>query len=545
MSDDLSRGRDAFDKQAWGRAYEHLSAAAGNEALDVDDLERLASAAYLVGYRSKSSEVWTQAHRECARLGEVTRAARCGFWLAFIHLNNSETAQGSGWVDRARRLLDESRLDCVEQGLLVYAAALRSVFSGDLGAAHAGFSQSAKMGERFRDPELTALARIGEGRCLIYLGQVAEGVRLLDEAMVAVGAREVSPIAVGDAYCTAIEGYQELFDIARVQEWTAALHRWCETQPELVLYRGQCLIHRAEIMQLNGAWSDALDEARRACDRLASPEGQPARGAAVYLRAELARLRGDFPAAEESYRAANDLGRDPQPGLALLRLAQGRVADAWSAIRRVLDQAEDPLTRARLADPYVEILLAAEGDVAAARAVGEELAGVAAELNQPYLRALADQTMGAVLLAEGNPQGAVSSLRRAAVGWRDLGMPYEVARSRLLMGLACRALDDDDGAQLEFDAARSGFTSLGAGPDVIRTDKVARTAPPPAPGGLTAREVEVLVRVAQGKSNREIATELFISEKTVASHLSHMFTKLGLSSRAAATAYAYEQGLAR
>jgi tetratricopeptide (TPR) repeat protein len=273
MGEDIDQGRDAFDRQAWGRAYEHLSSAARDEPLGVEDLERLASAAYLVGRNDESSEVWARAHLECARIGEVARAARCAFWLAFALLNSGELAQGGGWVDRAQRLLDDRKLDCVEQGYLRYAAALRSVCSGDLTAAHAGFSQSVKIGEQYRDPELTTLARIGEGRCLIYLGEIEKGVALLDEAMVAVGAREISPIATGDAYCTVIEGCHELFDVRRAREWTSALSHWCDAQPELVLYRGECLIHRAEVMQLRGAWPEALDEVQLACSRLAGPAG--------------------------------------------------------------------------------------------------------------------------------------------------------------------------------------------------------------------------------------------------------------------------------
>jgi len=542
MAERTRPGRDAFDSQAWGRAYAELSAAADEEPLEVEDLERLASAAYLLGRREESSDVWARAHGECARLGDVARAARCAFWLAFSFLNSGDVARGSGWVDRGQRLLDDRRLDCVEQGYLRYAASLRSIFSGDVAAAQVGFRQAAAMGERFRDPELTALARIGEGRSLIYLGEVVEGVALLDEAMVAVGAREVSPIAVGDAYCTVIEGCHELFDVRRAHAWTAALSRWCDGQPELVLYRGECLIHRAEILQLRGAWSDALAEVGSACARLADPPGQGALAAAAYLRGELHRLRGEAADAEQGFRTASELGRDPQPGLALLRLEQGRVEAADAAIRRALQEAEDPVTRGRLLGPYVEIALAA-GDVGAARAAADELAAFADALDQPFLRALSQQATGAVLLAEGEPNAALISLRHAGNGWRELEAPHDAARARVLVARCCRALGDDEGAEMELDVARSTFAELGAAPDLARTEPPSSASAARIPGGLTKREVEVLVLVAAGRTNRDIAGELFISEKTVASHLSHIFTKLGLSSRAAATAYAYEQGL--
>jgi ATP/maltotriose-dependent transcriptional regulator MalT len=416
------------------------------------------------------------------------------------------------------------------------------VFSGDVEPARAGFSQAAKVGERFRDPEITALARIGEGRCLVYLGEVAKGVALLDEAMVAVGAGEVSPIATGDAYCTVIEGCQEIFDVRRAYEWTAALSQWCDAQPELVLYRGQCLFHRAELMVLRGAWTDALAEVELARARLADAMGPRVLGGASYLRGELHRLRGELDEAEDSYRTANEVGHDPQPGLALLRLAQGRVDAAEAAIRRVRDEAEDPITKARILGPYVEIALAA-GDVAGARAAADELATVAAELDKPLLRAISLQVTGAVLLAEVDPQAALVSLRQSWRIWRELDAPYEAARSRVLIAIACRALGDDDGSEMELDAARAAFSELGAAPDVVRTDSFSSLSDRRTSGPLSIRELEVLTLVAQGKKNREIAHQLVISEKTVASHLSHILTKLGLPSRTAATAYAYKQGL--
>jgi ATP/maltotriose-dependent transcriptional regulator MalT len=368
---------------------------------------------------------------------------------------------------------------------------------------------------------------IGEGRCLIYFGEIEQGVALLDEAMVAVGASEVSAIATGDAYCTVIEGCYELFDIRRTREWTAALSHWCEGQPELVLYRGECLVHRAEVLLLRGEWAAALEELQRAVARIADPAGQRIVGAASFLRGELHRLRGEFADAERAYRAASELGRSPQPGLALLRLAQDRVDVADAAIRRALGEAEDPITRARMLGPYVEIVLAA-GDVEAARVAADDLAVLGAQLNQPFLHALTAHTTGMVLLATEDPAGALVSLRRAWKGWRDVQAPYEAARARMLIALACRALGDADGAEMELDAARAVFAALGAAPAVAGADDLAGVASTP-PGSLTAREAEVLSLVAQGKTNRQIANQLVISEKTFARHLSHMFTKLNLS----------------
>ncbi|HET7691230.1 MAG TPA: helix-turn-helix transcriptional regulator, partial [Nocardioidaceae bacterium] len=366
MGDGVGRGRDAFDKQAWRRAYDELSAAAVVEPLEVDDLERLASAAYLAGLSDESRSAWISAHEKCAHVGDVARAVRCAFWLAFALLNAGDVARGGGWVDRAQRLLDERKIDCVERGYLRYAAGLRAAFSGDAKGGYEGFHAAAEIGVLFRDAELAALARIGEGRCLIWLDRVDEGVALLDEGLVAIEANDISAIAVGDAYCTAIEGYTELLDVGRAHAWTAAMSRWVDAQPELVLYRGQCLIHRAELLHLHGEWDAAAEQLDEAFRRTADPVGQRSRGAAAYLKGELHRLRGEDRAAESQFQAASELGRDPQPGLALLRLATGKLEAAVAAIRRAYSEAGDPVARARLAAGYVEISLAA-GDVTTAR----------------------------------------------------------------------------------------------------------------------------------------------------------------------------------
>ena len=535
----LVRGRQAFEHQRWGEAYRQLVAADERGPLAPDDLEYLALASYLSGKDpERTNAVLSRAHQAFLERGETTRAVRAAFYLAFSLIQQGEIAQATGWTARARRLLDEHHIDCVERGYLLVPLAVQAAAT-DAAASAALFADAAAIGDRFGDPNLASLARQGHGRALVRQGQIATGTALLDEAMVAVTAGEVQPGFAGTIYCSVIATCVEMLDIRRAQEWTDALHRWCESQPELVPYRGDCLIHRAEIMLAHGDWSLATGQAQLACEYFSHTARRLALGAAWYLIAEVCRLQGDSTGAEAAYRRASETGRTPQPGLALLWLAQGRRDAAKAALGHALDALDDRRLRSRTLAAYVEILLAA-GDVEAASRAAQELEELTATFQSPLLNATSDQTNGAVLLARGDPRRALVSLRRARTIWRELDVPYEVARVNVLVGLACRALGDCDSGDMEIAAARQGFSTLGAAPDLTRLDVLLQAPGPKDDGGLTTREIEVLRLIASGKTNRTIAQDLRISEKTVARHVSNIFTKLDVPSRAAATAYAFQ-----
>jgi len=536
----IEQGRELLRKRAWSLGFSHLSAVDREAPLEPEDLENLAVAANLIGKEAESADLLARAHREYLSRDDLQRAARCALWLGFTALINGDQAKSGGWLARAGRLL-ESESDCVEKGYLLLPAGYRSFHEGDTAKAHSLFTHAAAIGERFSDTDLITLALQGQGRALIRQGEIAPGVTLLDEAMIAVTAGEVSPLIAGNVYCSVIEACGEIYDFSRAHEWTAALEQWCKSQPDAISYRGHCLVRRAEILQLHGAWPAALDQARLACESLSKPAPRPAVGSAIYCVAELHRLRGNFAEAEKEYRRASQWDRTSQIGFALLRLAQDQVESANTAIRRVASEVTKGASRAKVLDAYVEIALAAN-DVAAARAAADELGQIAGKHRASFLIALANRANGAALLAEQDADAALQALRKSWSIWCELDAPYEAARARVLIAQACRKLGDDDTANLELAAAAEVFRQLGAVTDLAAVDAL-QNKTVSAPALLTAREVEVIRLLAAGMTNRAIASKLGVSDKTVARHLSNIFTKLDLSSRTAVAAYAYRHKL--
>lgn len=540
----LAQGREHIERQAWENAHTLLSAEDRESALEPDDLVRLATAAQMLGRDDEAAGLWLRAHAAYLEREDRRAAARSAYWLIVPMLFRGEMAQAGGWIARVQRLLEEERSECAEHGYMRCAMALRAIREEKVAAAYEHFAEAARIGQRTGDADLIAQARHGEGRSLIRRGETARGAALLDEVMTTVIGGGVSPLITGAIYCSVLEACQEMYDLRRAQEWTDAMTSWCARQPDGVGFRGQCLVHRAELMQVHGAWSSAHEEAERARERFMRPPAHRAVGLAYYRIAELHRLRGEVAHAEEGYKQASQAGLDPQPGLALLRLAQGQVAAASIAISRAAGEARDIRRRWRLLPALVEISIAV-GDVAAARAAADELAQLAATRETPALLATSAQASGEVMLAEDDARGALVALREAFTLWLRLEAPYDAARVRVLIAQACRAVGDSDTAAMELASACETFEMLGAAHDLTRARAMAREEDRSgnADADLTPREREVLRLVATGKTNRAIAAALGISEKTIARHVSNIFMKLGLANRAAATAYAYKNGI--
>lgn len=520
----------------WGDTYRRLIKDRERGSLEPDAVEELSLAAYLTGRNTEGLQILEQAHQGHLERGETIRAVRCAFWLGLMLLNEGQMARSSGWIARGERLLTNEK-DCAEKGLLMIPGAIGALYSGYPEKAQKILEEATAIGEEFGDGDLISLGRLGHGQALVELGHVGKGLSLLDEAMVTVETDEVLPVVNGIVYCAVIETCRKVWDLRRAQEWTSAFTRWCEAHPDIVPFRGQCLVRRAEMIQFHGEWLKALDETGNACDLLTRPPGEPAAGEAYYRRAELYRLLGDNGSAEDSYHEAAKWGRSPQPGLALLRLAQGHSHAAETSIRNTLQEAQTAKKRAELLPAVVSIMVAAK-QTGEAREASEELYMIAREFDVPYLHAMSAYCKGAVLFADGDAQPALDHLHKASNVWNTLHLPYESARTRELKGLIYRELNDNDNSDTELTAAKWLFEQLQATPDVQRVNRSLNAKRHHETYGLTLRELQVLRLVAFGKSNKSIADELFISERTVDRHVSNIFSKLVVSSRTEATSFA-------
>jgi len=429
------------NREHWKDIYLRFSTRDKQNQLDAEKLETLAIAAYLTGKDEDSLDALTRAHHAFLSDGNVQGGVRCTFWLGMQLMNRGERARAGGWFARGQRLIDEGQIDCVEKGLLLIPTALQYLGQGNAEKAFAIFREAGSIGDRYNDSDLKTLSRLGRGQALIPQGKITEGVAMLDEAMVAVDSNEVTPIVSGIVYCAVIETCQKIYDIRRAQEWTSALTRWCESQPDLVPFRGQCLVRRAQIMQMHGEWSEALGESQRASRILSQPPGEPAAGEAYYHQGELYRLRGEFTKAEEMYREASKWGRKPQPGFALLRFAQGHAGTATTAIETALHETKDNIARSAIIPAYVEIMIETH-NIEKARTAVNELSAIASQFNAPYLQAVASYCMGKVYLAEGDAHSALTALRTSWTGWIELDAPYEAARARTMLACAYRAIGE-------------------------------------------------------------------------------------------------------
>ena len=545
MPTDLERGREACREQAWLAAFESLVSADQATPLGPSDLRLLATAAYMLGRDEEYVASLERAHQRHLDAGDIPSAVRCGFWIGHSFVFRGHKARGSGWFARAARLLEGLDRDCVERGYLRIPVWLEEMGRGDFELGYRTAVEAAGIGERFGDADLVWLARDDQARALLRLGRIDEALRLVDEALVAAASGALSPIVTGIVYCNTIAFCWARHEWRHVREWTMALSDWCARQPEMIAHNGLCLVHRAQLKLIEGDWDAALEEARRSADRFTRGAlNALACGEAHYCQGEAHRLRGKFDEAEDAYQRASQHGREPQPGLSLMRLSQGKVDAAAAAIRRVIGETTAPAARAGRLPAYIEIMIAA-GSLELARAGCRELDELSTQLRSEALGAMAAGSRGAVAVAEKRAGDALVELRRSLVVLQELGARYEIARVRVQVGLACRALGDEDTARLELVAARRDFEALGALTDLGR---IATLMPDVderlgEAHGLTARELEVLRRVAAGKTNREIATELFISEFTVARHVQNILAKLSVSSRTAATAFAFAHNL--
>ncbi|CAG0978591.1 Transcriptional regulatory protein LiaR [Gammaproteobacteria bacterium] len=534
----LADARDAYRRRSWETAYNAYIDADRMRPLAGADLEQLAWAAALTGRNSEMIAALDRFFAACLAADDRNNAARAAFWTGMRYFSMGEPAKAGGWLMRCQRLVDEIG-DCTERGLLLLPATQRHLAAGNFEAARASAAEAAEIGMRFGSADLVAFGRCLEGRAALRVDRVPDGLALLDEAMLAASAPGVMPLVTGLVYCSVIAGCNQVFALERCREWTEVLGRWCDAQPELGIFSGICLVHRAEVDEFSGDWRTAWEKTAGAAEKLAKSSDAEARAAAAYRRGEILRLSGAFAAAADAYAEARSHGMEPQPGLALLRLAEGDVTSAAAQLRRMLQTASDRMSRSRFLPAAVEVLLAGD-DVEAAEGLARELEEIAAIYQVDALVAMADHAAGRVAMARREPMRAEPPLRRALSVWLALKAPFLAARVRLELSQVSLALGDTEAASFERGLAAAEFDRLGA----VVPDVGATPSRQLLPHGLTAREVEVLGRVATGQTNKEIGRHLGLAEKTVDRHVSNILTKLDVPSRAGATAAAYRLGLA-
>jgi DNA-binding NarL/FixJ family response regulator len=531
----LDTGRLAFAHGNWQAAHRDLSRARDLGALSTADLDLLSRVSWWVGRARDALELSEDVYNRFQQEGDLAGAATKALNLGLLWFIRGDLVIASGWVNRARRILVDLP-EGIEHGYLRYLDAIVELDFYGLGPARETAVTLKEMGQRLRAPQLTSLGLVLSGLADAHTGNPAAGFAQLDEAMLPVLAGQMPAEWAGDVYCTVIHTCHNLGDLSRMRAWTAATEQWCEQFRGEVVYSGICRVHRLQLLCTQGDWSTAEAGIERSGAELTGLNNWVA-GEAYYQLGEIRRLRGDTDGARAAFEQARDLGAETQPGAALLDLAGGRAREASAALRAAL-AGRDRLSSARLLGPAVEIALALGRTDEADRLCGE-LEAVAADFATEGFRTWAVHARAAVLVAEGRHEEALPVLRRAAAGYRELRARYETARIYELSALAHTGLGDEAAAESDLATAVTIYGELGAAPDVARLDAG------PLPGGLTAREAEVLRLIAAGASNRDAAAALFISAKTVDRHLANIFTKIDVSSRTAAAAWAHEHRLSR
>jgi DNA-binding NarL/FixJ family response regulator len=535
-----SRARDAAATGAWAAVYECLHAL-DVATLTADDLDLAATAAWWLIRLEESVGLRQRSYAAFVDAGDDRRASFCAWYLWFDYRFKGDGAIASGWLTRAGRHVADDP-ECAEAAFVLLARTETARTAGDVETAQRLAAEALELGLRLRNTDVVAMATTSLGECAIAQGRVAEGVAHLDDAMCSVVAGELTPLFTGLVYCGVLTACFAIADLRRASEWTAAAVAWCDSLPSGSPYHGICRVHRVEVTTLHGAWDQAEADAVRASEELLALEPGAA-GEAFYAIGEVRRRRGDLEGAEAAFVRAHELGRNPQPGLSLLRLCQERLDDASALLQLRADAlAEGPLARAIAYAAQVDVALAT-GDLDAARRASEALDELVNASPFGVIEAFAALARAALLLATDDVDGAREYANRACAHFRELRLPHEAALARVVNGLAARAAGDADGGRLELEAAHRALVDLGATFDAERVATLLHTTGADRPCGLTPREVEVLRLVAAGKTNREIAREMYLSEHTVSRHLQNMFAKLDVSSRAAATAFAYQHEL--